>query len=226
MTMGFGAFGKMPAVGDFFRLNTPAGFVSVWDDWIQRGMLAGQNALGDAWDAHYMSAPIWRFSLSTDLAGSGRVIGVMMPSVDRVGRRFPLTLMAPLPAYGAVELDHFSHDAFFLAAESLALDALEDDMSRDLLEQRLTALPSAEPAGAGSMQKAGAGLAICAPASTGVLSDLAARSLGGRFSKPSVWSTVVDDTDRLLLCDGLPDGAQMQTLFQLDAPVWAKAART
>ena len=57
---GFGAFGKMPSAGDFFRLNTPGGFVRVWDAWLQQVMLEGQGAYGPGFDAHYMSAPIWR----------------------------------------------------------------------------------------------------------------------------------------------------------------------
>lgn len=224
MPMAFGAFGKMPAIGDFFRLNTPAGFVSAWDDWVQRGMLAAQTALGAAWDAHYMSAPIWRFSLCAGLAGQTRALGVMMPSVDRVGRRFPLTLMAPLPAAGSVERDHFSHETVFSAAETLALDALEDGMSRDLLEQRLSDLPPVAPSQAGSSHAVAGGIAVCSPTGTGVLPDLAARGLATRIARPSVWSTVVGDTERLLVCDGLPNDAQMQALFHLDGPAWNGAA--
>ncbi len=32
MSVGFGAFGKMPSVGDFFRIGVPPGFVASWDD--------------------------------------------------------------------------------------------------------------------------------------------------------------------------------------------------
>ena len=93
MTAGFGAFGKMPAVGDFFRLGPPAGFVEPWDGWVQQAMLTGQAAHGPGWDGLYMQAPIWRFTLAPGLAGPQAVLGVVMPSVDRVGRRFPLTLV-------------------------------------------------------------------------------------------------------------------------------------
>ncbi len=98
----FAAFGKMPALGDFFRLNPPPGFVPVWDAWLQAGLLAARAQLGDRWDACYMSAPIWRFSLAAGLAGPAPLLGVMMPSVDRVGRQFPLTLVVPVPAASVV----------------------------------------------------------------------------------------------------------------------------
>jgi type VI secretion system protein ImpM len=35
MAAAFGAFGKMPSLGDFFRFGLPADFVSAWDDWLQ-----------------------------------------------------------------------------------------------------------------------------------------------------------------------------------------------
>lgn len=83
--MGFGAFGKIPSIGDFFRLDPPAGFVRVWDEWLQGLLLTGQGAHGPYWDGYYMTAPIWRFTLSPGLAGPEKVMGVLMPSVDRVG---------------------------------------------------------------------------------------------------------------------------------------------
>ena len=104
---GVGAFGKMPGMGDFLRLNVSARFVQVWDGWLQGAMLAARNSLGDRWNECYFSAPIWRFSLprlSEDLPG---VSGIMMPSVDRVGRQYPLTLAVPVPT-GPSALDRKS----------------------------------------------------------------------------------------------------------------------
>lgn len=221
MTVGFGAFGKMPAVGDFFRLNAPAGFVRVWDDWVQRTLLAGQQALGATWDTHYMSAPIWRFSLAAGLAGAQPVMGVMMPSVDRVGRRFPLTLMVPLPARPDTELDHFGRTALFEAADALALDALEDDMSREVLADRLAATATPACVAPVTLSRSGAALSLSAPELPGALPALTASLLSGRFSRPSLWSSLVGDREHVMICDGLPDGPQMHALFDLVHPVWA-----
>ena len=112
MPDGVGAFGKMPSAGDFFRLNAPPGFVRAWDGWLQQAMLEGQRALGPAWDDAYMSAPIWRFTLTAGLAGPHKAQGVLMPSVDRVGRRFPLTLMRALDTPGPAPHDHFTAEVF------------------------------------------------------------------------------------------------------------------
>ena len=137
----FGSFGKMPSVGDFFRIHPPPGFVNVWDAWIQSAMVTGAEFLRERWDESYMSAPIWRFTLSPGLAGEGKVMGVLMPSVDRVGRRFPLTLTARLDTGGPVARDHFRQGPLFEKMEQTALSALDDDMTRDRLEQALSALP-------------------------------------------------------------------------------------
>ena len=223
MAEGFGAFGKMPSVGDFFRLNAPAGFVTAWDGWIQRAMLGAQAALGADWDAHYMSAPIWRFALSPGLAGPQKVIGVLMPSVDRVGRRFPLTLMAPLSTPGPAQLDHFSEDALFGRLENLALDALEDAMTRERLAGLLADIQVPQFRHSAPLRLAGSSLVLTQADSGGLLAELAAGLLAGRFTRPSVWSSSINDVPRLLICEGLPDGPDMQGLFQLNAPVWSEA---
>ncbi len=223
MTMGFGAFGKMPSVGDFFRFGVPPGFVTAWDNWIQHGLLEAQDALGDAWDSHYMSAPIWRFCLSPGLAGPQKIIGVLMPSVDRVGRRFPLTLMAALQTPGPAQLDHFSEEALFVRLEDMALDALDDSMTREKLETRLSEIPPPDLRPNTPLRSAGRSLILTQAGPVGLLPDLAAGLLAGRFERPSLWSAVINDVPRLMICDGLPQGADMQGLFNLTAAVWSEA---
>ena len=49
--------------------------------------------LGQAWAEAYNRAPIWRFWLGSDFCGEA-TIGAFMPSVDGVGRPFPLTVFA------------------------------------------------------------------------------------------------------------------------------------
>ena len=223
--MGFAAFGKIPAVGDFFRLNAPAGFVSVWDGWIQNTMLVAQQALGGEWDAHYMSAPIWRFSLSAGLAGPHRIMGVTMPSVDRVGRRFPLTLMASLPSDGPLMADHFSNADLFAKLEEIALATLDDETGRDGLAAALDGL-AAPRAGTGAQVSQGADRMTLKQtgAEPDLLAALAGRSMPAHLRAPSVWSAQIEGDQRLLVCEGLPEGPNMQALFDFDAPVWAEEA--
>lgn len=220
MSEGFGAFGKMPSVGDFFRINMPNGFVSGWDQWIQSAMLRAQSALGSAFDAHYMSAPIWRFSLTAGLAGSQKMIGVLMPSVDRVGRRFPLTLARAIDTPGCAALDHFNDTGLFEQLEDVALDALEDSMTREVLETRLRDVVVPAPRNAPPIRMVGKTITLTDGTSGDILPGLASGLLAGKYVAPSVWSAVVNSVPRLMICDGLPDGSNIQGLFQLDAPMW------
>ncbi|MDO9525477.1 MAG: type VI secretion system-associated protein TagF [Gemmobacter sp.] len=139
---GYGAYGKIPALGDFLRVSVDQRFIDPWDRWLQSSLVAGQAALGDDWQDHYMSAPIWRFTLPPGVCGPFAVQGVMMPSVDRVGRMFPLTLVSSLPGNPDVRAAHMSAGRQFDALESLALDALDDTMSRATLAARLSTLPA------------------------------------------------------------------------------------
>lgn len=219
---GFGAFGKMPSAGDFFRLNTPGGFVRVWDAWLQQVMLDGKAAYGSGFDGHYMTAPIWRFTLPAGLAGKAAVWGVMMPSVDRVGRRFPLTLMASLPGAGPAGLGHLGASALFGQLEELALDALEDTMTKDSLVERLAALPL--PGNLQAEASDADGLNVVVTGQQG-LQRLSVNGSDGRLNQQlsgcSLWTAVLEEGARTLACPGLPAGTAAFGLFDLGAPVWA-----
>jgi type VI secretion system protein ImpM len=221
---GFGAFGKMPSVGDFFRLNVSASFVQVWDEWIQHGMLDGQCTSGETWDGLYMSAPIWRFCLAPGLAGPQKMLGVLMPSVDRVGRRFPLTLSSPASAEGSAILDHFRETELYVQLEDMALAALEDDMTRDKLSAALGELPAPQRRNDARVRRAGSTLVLTQGEGIGdILPDLAAGLMAGEYSAPSIWSTEIAGVPRLMICKGLPSGANMQGLFNLTAAIWTEA---
>lgn len=89
-----GLYGKLPAHGDFVRRALPKSFVDPWDAWLQAGMAAARAALGEAWEDAWRDGPVWRFALPAGACGPEAVAGVLVPSVDSVGRRFPLTLAA------------------------------------------------------------------------------------------------------------------------------------
>ena len=92
-----GVFGKLPALGDFLLRGLPAGFADPWHGWLADGLATCREMLGDGWLAAYLEAPVWRFALAGDACGPDPVTGVLMPSVDAVGRYFFLTLASPAP---------------------------------------------------------------------------------------------------------------------------------
>lgn len=120
-----GIFGKLPWLGDFVVQRLPRGFVEPWDAWLQDGLAASRAALGDAWLDRYRTAPVCRFVLPARVAGPP-VAGLFLPSVDRVGRYFPLTLALPLDSEPAPDLPAGAA-SWFDALESVALAALEEE---------------------------------------------------------------------------------------------------
>jgi len=120
-----GIFGKLPWLGDFVTRRLPHSFVEPWDDWLQRGMAATREALGEVWLDSFLTAPVWRFLLPAGSAGPAAMAGLLMPSVDRVGRYFPLTLASPLDADPGPEAPLLAA-GWFDMLERTALAALDD----------------------------------------------------------------------------------------------------
>ena len=119
-----GFYGKLPTHGDFIRRRVSDEFVTVWDAWLQSSLVASRDALADRWLDIYLTSPAWRFVCGAGACGPAPVAGVMVPSVDRVGRYFPLTLVAELPATCTVAAVPDGAQSFFDSAERLVLDAL------------------------------------------------------------------------------------------------------
>ena len=76
---------------------------------------------------------MWCFALSPGICGRAAIAGVLIPSVDRVGRYFPFTLACPVPdACRPLGLWRTAA-AWYAAAEGLALSALHEDASPAML---------------------------------------------------------------------------------------------
>lgn len=142
-----GYFGKVPVKGDFVQRKLPRDFVDPWDHWLQHAMATSKGHLGDAWLDSYLTSPVWNFGLSAGLAGAHPAIGLIMPSVDSVGRYFPMTFAALVPGAG----DPFSLSsrapAWFVAAEDAALSCLETGFELEMLDEHLTVLEGILAAG-------------------------------------------------------------------------------
>jgi type VI secretion system protein ImpM len=132
-----GLYGKLPSHGDFVSRDLPPAFVNIWDEWLQRGMLSSQEVLTDDWLDYYLTSPVWRFVLSSGAIDQSSWVGVMIPSVDRVGRYFPFTLLIQLPA-DTICFDVMSSSTdLFIQMENLALEGLDGHLAVDQLYQKL-----------------------------------------------------------------------------------------
>ena len=64
-----GLYGKLPTKRDFIAIKAPREFLEVWEPWMQGGLSASRHALGDNWQQTFLTAPIWRFWLGSELCG-------------------------------------------------------------------------------------------------------------------------------------------------------------
>lgn len=121
-----GLYGKLPAHGDFIERNLSREFVDAWDNWLQQSILSSQSQLNENWLNTYMISPIWRFALSPGCLDQHPWLGIILPSVDSVGRYFPLTLTAKLPPNTPLFHSLQHHQDWFEQIETIALACLNE----------------------------------------------------------------------------------------------------
>ncbi|MGQ0655982.1 MAG: type VI secretion system-associated protein TagF [Betaproteobacteria bacterium] len=135
-----GWYGKIPGTGDFIARRVPGAFSRPWDAWLQEVMDGSRARLGGEWQDAFLSMPPWRFVLSSGLVTPNAWAGLMVPSVDAVGRYFPLTVASPLPA-APLDLVATLHAAaaWFDDIEALALSALAPKADTRAIDAALAA---------------------------------------------------------------------------------------
>ena len=120
-----GWYGKIPGTGDFIARRLPPAFSQSWDGWEQGVMEGSKERLGAGWRDAFLSMPPWRFVLGAGLVTPNAWAGLMLPSVDAVGRYFPLTVASALPA-ASLDLvaTLLAAAPWFDAIEEIALTAI------------------------------------------------------------------------------------------------------
>jgi type VI secretion system protein ImpM len=226
-----GLFGKLPSHGDFLRRRVSDRFADGWDAWLRQCLSRSQAALGDRWVDVYLTSPAWRFVAAAGACGPAAIIGLMVPSVDRVGRFFPLTLVAELPEDVTVIAAASAATPFFNAAEQLLIETLEaEHIDFDRFDARVVDLGDALDAivvtppvvldGAVAATIAQGGRAWQIPLGDtarldGVFDQLLAHHLASIYSPMVLWwtdgSAMVEPT--CLLVKGLPDPAGFAALL-------------
>jgi len=88
-----GFFGKLPTYPDFVRKNAGGVLARALDNWIQEGV-AQMNVQGhEGWKGRFDAGSGKNFLYHTD-DPSKMLVGVLMPSRDQGGRRYPFSLFA------------------------------------------------------------------------------------------------------------------------------------
>ncbi|WP_455921751.1 type VI secretion system-associated protein TagF [Pseudomonas putida] len=141
MSQVVGFYGKLASRGDFVSRDLPPTFIHPWDTWLAAGLRASHEQLGPAWLDAYLISPLWRFLLAPGVCGSQAMAGVLMPSVDRVGRYFPLTVAVTLPHGCDLASVVAGPQDWFERVEDALLATLEPQADLPHFENAVTTLP-------------------------------------------------------------------------------------
>lgn len=144
---GCGWFGKIASLGDFSARRLPQEFVARCDDWLSRGVQTSRQQLGEQWLGTYLTAPVWRFAWSPGIAGPCWWMGVLMPSVDNVGRYFPLIVAQPTLHAPDSGQEHTALQRWMEHVAQAAMTTLQPGVTVDAFEAQLMTAPhwSANP---------------------------------------------------------------------------------
>ncbi|MEI7893895.1 MAG: type VI secretion system-associated protein TagF, partial [Myxococcales bacterium] len=131
--------GKIAQVGDFLRFGTVDEPVPAFESWVEHGMAHGEGKHGAVWQSLFAAGPIHAFVFRPQrqaphsvraLFPMGRVepgvlVGVLKPSQDAVGRKFPFAVYASVPERALAAAPHvvpIALGAFLDAATRVLLD--------------------------------------------------------------------------------------------------------
>ena len=233
-----GWYGKLPTLGDFASRRLEADFIEPWDLWLGEALQAQRSAYGEGWLEAYLETPPWRFLLSPRALRGVRpelaFAGVLVPSVDRVGRHFPLTLVASLARMPELAADFDALLAWLHRLEDTALDALHGQWTIEELEDALAEL--GPPAGAGghavedrvssvrraladAMARRSGFVDIAGISSRADLAAIFSAPPGPPMSPPppmrglAVWVADTPGRPQLLVSDGLPGSDDFIRMF-------------
>lgn len=190
-----GLFGKLPAHGDFIHRNLPTKLINEWDTWLQTFIGSTQERLGDAWLDIYLTSPIWRFCLSSGTLDGNAWAGIWLPSVDRVGRYFPFSVLRRLPERTSLSAFMSQQGEWFAAVEALALKALDGQLPVDRLldELALVKLSAGDIYRYQGQPRPDAGIVVDLdfddPAPMPALPHLLDAFVASTFASYSLWST-------------------------------------
>jgi type VI secretion system protein ImpM len=217
-----GAFGKIPSLGDFFSINLDHSTVEKLDQWMQTALLTVSEKLGLRWDECYMNAPIWRFALCAGTVSKNHALGVMMPSVDRVGRKFPLILLTVTDKPSNVVLDHQFNVDLYEELEDIALMTLDDGSTRESLVERLNTINVEYSSNLTDLTDQDGIIQSCGKNISEINGLLLAKLICSSHKSPCMWSFVEETKYKVVISDGLPIAEKMDIFYDVDSSNWLK----
>lgn len=137
-----GCFGKIRSCGDFISRHVSQNVQHQFDQWLEAGLTETKNKFQQQWLDYYLTSPVWYF-IRPGANSEQLIFGIMMPSVDKVGRYYPLIVVKELHCYEELDLGQAAK------LEDLMLDTLISSVGVDELDQQLQMLDQGLTQGAG-----------------------------------------------------------------------------
>lgn len=142
-----GFYGKIPSHGDFVSEGLDRELLGTLDNWLQSGMHACADVFADRWSAVFSTSPPLRFIIERGIWGRSAYAGVLLPSKDRVGRKYPLVILAQLSDFRQHPRTLYLDDTWFMAAEALAETSVTSDFEMSRFTGSIKRLRMPKPRG-------------------------------------------------------------------------------
>ncbi|WP_425641709.1 type VI secretion system-associated protein TagF [Marinomonas gallaica] len=134
-----GIYGKLPAHSDFISDGMPTDISNELYEWIQSVMYHSRERLEDnQWLSAYLVSPIWRMFVPESETRAHGWMGIMVPSVDAIGRYFPLFIVFETKCKSlTVEWLFKEATDLFAVMEAVAISALQQQLNFSQLKSLL-----------------------------------------------------------------------------------------
>ena len=215
-----GVYGKLPAHGDFIHRDLPSAFINKWDEWLQSYIANSQQDLGEHWLDIYLTSPIWRFATTDGIFDRNSWAGIIVPSVDRVGRYFPFCIATKITK-PTTPLNIIQNNQWFEDMEQLAMSALGGQLKiEQLIDEINNVKISCTPNPFSLIKNDHTALALAMSDSlmnpAKAIPVLFDAMLRNQFNTYSLWSTARGSnliSPLLAICQGLPSARHSTALL-------------
>lgn len=193
-TTAAGWYGKLPGLGDFAMRRLPPDFVGRWDEWLQSGLKEMQHARRASDNG--ACAPVRRFWLGPGVVDTVAWAGLLMPSTDRTGRRFPLTVAQPMTTLAQA----IAARPWFSSVVAAMRFTLDNEHTLDDFEECLGALPPP--------------VHRPAPGNDQTLASAVLHGSAGSAACSAWWCHGAASANDFLVFDGMPAPAALASLLE------------
>lgn len=224
-----GMFGKIPQQADFVNLHIAEPIAQAWHRWVANSISVSREQLGEQWLDYYLTSPVWHFVIAPGALAPSGIAGVMIPSVDSIGRYFPLFVGA---------MGHFNFwqaaataQQWFGPIETYALNVLEETLDYPSLVVQLEQISLPNFYSYCSYQSQLVAKELTPTLGVSVAESPDAADLSQRlfnlliqqhYARPCLWWT--KGSDHIAACmrisDGIPDAGQFAALLDGQWQQW------